>query len=234
VSDNESEPEFPGKPDLVLNPIMDMVEEDDAVMTDPEANTDDTEEEEASQAEEGEVEESVPASSEGEGDTVDSKDASDDTAAIEDSFDAEEDQDPKTKYVFEPLVQPSSKATQGKPSAAKTKPSSKGTGKAKLVVESSEEESFDLDTVHSDEGDDEIDMLSPSKVVALKAGGKAKAGGVVEANKESAKSSKKKGAVVDEEMDDLASRVGKTAIRGDENNLRGDVRTTRKSTRTKG
>jgi hypothetical protein len=87
-----------------------------------------------------------------------------------------------------------------------------------------------LDAVHSDEDDDEIDILSPSKVAALKAGGKP-----AKANKESAKSNKKKGAVVDEEMDDLASRVGKTAIRGDEgNNPRGEVKNTRKSTRMKG
>jgi hypothetical protein len=173
VSDGEGESSIDAPPDLDMNPIMDLHDEDDAVMT---GGDDDNDNDTSSQAEEdNELEISGGTSSEGEGDTIQSEDISvdeyedsDDIAAIahtdeeeEDDSDEDddEDEDPPRKYVFEPLRQPGA-ATSKKPTAttskAKTKPK-------RFIVSSSEDEviedverkeSFDVDRISVTESDE--------------------------------------------------------------------------------
>lgn len=229
VSDSEPEPEELRIPDLKKNPIMDMEEEEEAKLTDPDKNSDDeTETEEdtfdASQAEECDEDESAPPSSEGEGDAIGSEEISEDEE--EGSYEDEEDEDMPTEYVFEPLRETASKGGKEKGSNTKAGTKPKATGKAKRVIESSEEESFDIETVQSVE--DELDFLSPSKTTARKFTASKGSKRVSEAKKKSviAKGSKAR-VVEDMDMDELTHIIGKTAL--------GDVkgRTVRRSTRAR-
>jgi hypothetical protein len=188
VSDGDGESSIDAPPDLDMNPIMDLQDEDDAIMT---GGDDDNDGDSSSQAEEdNELEISGGTSSEGEGDTIQSEDISvdededsDDIAAIahtdeeeeDDSDDDDEDEDPPRKYVFEPLRQPGA-ATSKKPTAT----TSKATAKPKrFIVSSSEDEviedvgrkeSFDVDRISVTESDEPSPPAKKARASKTKSG----------------------------------------------------------------
>lgn len=241
VSDNEKEPVVQYTPDLKKNPIMDLMDEDDAEMTEESISI--TGE---SQAEEGE-EDSPEASSEGEGETIPSQEdeeESDDIQAIEESDEEDEELESEPKYVFEPLRQPKvvkaipvkskGKAQQvidlsdeeeeepkskyvfeplRQPKAVKAIPV-KSKGKSQEVIDLSDEgESFDVEGIASEDEEEVKPLKKPVKPVS-------------KPQSKGAAAKKKAAQSTDEEMEKLTSKIGKTTL-----DTKG--KGTRKSTRAK-
>jgi hypothetical protein len=214
VPDYEEEPSIPHVPDLKRNPIMDMDDEEEADTTESETN---------SQAEEvEELEDSADVSSEGKGDAIADEDVSEDSENIEalEGTDDDEDESKPTKYVFEPLH----------PAKARKTVPAKSKGKAKRVIESSEEgESFDLGEVHASDSEEEAE----EEVVFDKPVAKSKKA-VKPLSKPKSKGAAAKARVAkkvlaestDEEMESLIKKIGKASL-----DTKG--KTTRKSTRAK-